>query len=198
MKYITLAAAGLLAASPALAGNLNPAPSEPMPMQPITPVMASTDWTGAYVGAQLGYGDFSAEGTATEEGDGAVGGVHAGYQYDFGSYVLGGELNLNTADIDADSGAATFDNLHELKFKAGYDAGKTLIYGTAGAAYADATVAGTEFSDTGYLVGAGVDYMLSDNVVLGGEVTYHQFDDFDDSGIDLDATTVNAKVSYKF
>ena len=82
--------------------------------------------------------------------------------------------------------------------RAGYDAGNTLIYGVAGAAYAEAEAFGEDLSDTGYVLGAGVDYKVTPNVVVGGEVLYHKFDDFDDTGIDADVTTVQARVAYQF
>ena len=67
-----------------------------------------------------------------------------------------------------------------------------------GAAHASATVAGAELSDTGYFIGAGMDYAISDKWSVGGELLQHQFDDFDDSGVDLDATTIKAKVALRF
>ena len=82
--------------------------------------------------------------------------------------------------------------------RAGYDAGQTLIYAVGGWAYADAEIFGQDYSDNGWLVGAGVDYKFNTNMTIGGEVLYHSWDDFDDTGIDLDATTVAARVGYSF
>jgi hypothetical protein len=39
---------------------------------------------------------------------------------------------------------------------------------------------------------------LTDSLTLGGEVLQHQFNDFDGSGVDLDATTVTARVGFRF
>ena len=142
-----------------------------------------------------------------------LGGAFAGYQYDFGQYVLGAEIDLNAANLDFDDddffGGDVFDDedvesevtveqLHRLKLRVGYDAGNTLIYGVAGAAYAQADVFGEDLSDSGYLVGAGVDYKVADNVVVGGEVVYHKFEDFDDTGVDADITSVQARVAFQF
>ena len=231
MKFITLTAAGALIAGAATAGGVNPAPVDPAPvMATPAPVMSGNDWTGGYAGASLGYGLVDQDGIAgledddTEffgddditfdvDGDGAIGGVFAGYQYDFGNFVLGGELDLNAAnldfdddsfsdffdenDIDEDS-AVSIDQIHRLKLRAGYDMGNTLVYGVAGAAYAEAEVFGEDYNDTGYLLGAGVDYKIRPNVTVGGEVLYHNFDDFDDTGVDLEATTLQARVAYQF
>lgn len=228
-KMIALSTAGVLATSAAYAGGLTAAaPAEPLVMSP-APVASAADWTGGYAGLSLGYGGIDAEGDDVLEdldddnlldvdldGDGAIGGGFAGYQHDFGSFVLGGELDLNAANIDfdeddffggdidfdgdgeAENGGASFEGIHRLKLRAGYDAGNALIYGVAGAAYAKAEIFGEDYSDTGYVVGAGVDYKVRPNVTVGGEILYHNWDDFDDTGVDFDATTVQARVAYQF
>ena len=211
IKFITTAAVGALFAGSAYAGGVTPAPVEPMVMTP-APVVMSNDWTGGYAGLSLGYGGVNVD------GDGVIGGAFAGYQYDFGNFVLGGELDLNAANLDfddddffgddlnvdfdddgdTDDGGASFDQIHRLKLRAGYDAGNTLIYGVVGAAYAEAEIFDEDYSDTGYVLGAGVDYKVAPNVTVGGEVLYHEWNDFDDTGADFDATTVQARVAYQF
>ncbi len=39
---------------------------------------------------------------------------------------------------------------------------------------------------------------MTDQWALGGEVLTHRFSDYDSTGIDLDATTVSARVSFQF
>jgi len=195
MKRHAIPAAILaLAAGPALAGSPEPAPVAPIVAAPVPVAAPGHDWTGFHAGAQLGYGDID----AGESGDDVLGGVHAGYTYDFGDYVLGGEIDYNAADIDLSNGAGSFDGLTRLKLKGGYDFGGTLLYGTLGAAYAEATLAGNGASDTGYFAGIGVAHMLTDSISLGGEAIYHEFDDFDGTGTDIEATTLSAKVSFHF
>ncbi|WP_375262841.1 outer membrane protein [Palleronia sp.] len=232
MKLVTLTAAGALFAGAAYAGGVAPAPVEPVPMAPAPIVMPTQDWTGGYAGLSLGYGrgdgsidgedlDFDADGDGDDDDDddniiddifgeadaeGVIGGAFAGYQHDFGRFVLGGELDLNAADIsseDDDDDAVDFDGLsidsvHRLKLRAGYDAGNTLIYGVVGAAYAKAELADREYEGVGGVIGAGVDYKVTPNVVVGAEVLYHDFNDFDDTGLDADATSVQARVAYQF
>lgn len=231
MKFVTMTAAGALIAGAAHAGGVNTAPVQPMVVAP-APIVSSPDWSGGYAGASLGYGLIDEDGldgledpdtqffgddniTFDVDGDGAIGGVFAGYQYDFGSYVLGAELDLNAANLDFDddsfadfiddpstateeTGGVSIDQIHRLKLRAGYDAGNTLVYGVLGAAYAKADILGSDFSDTGYVVGAGVDYKVTDAVNVGGEVLYQQWDDFDNTGVDFDATTFQARVAYQF
>ena len=200
MKILSTAAAIVLVSAPAFAGSLSQPVEEPVLAAPVAPVLNfGTDWSGAYVGAQVGYGNMNSDGAVNDSGDGALGGVHAGYQYDMGSLVLGGELDYNAADIKLDNNNGSIDKLARLRGKVGYDLGRTMVYGTAGAAYGEINLAGTSFDENGYTVGAGVDYMLTDNVILGGELNYQKFTDVGGTaGNDVDATTVQAKVSYKF
>ena len=195
MRILTTASIIALTAAPVMAGSMAEPIVESQPMVQTVPVVASTDWTGGYIGGQLGYGNIDAD---VEDGDGFLGGLHAGYQQDLGTWVVGGEVDYDWADIDLDNDAGSLNNVGRIKLRGGYDLGSTLVYGTVGAAYADAEVGGTDFSDWGWLAGIGVDYRLSDAVSVGGELLYHKFDDFDDTGLDVDATTLAARVSYHF
>ena len=187
----------LLMGAPAFAGGTATPP--PAPIIIAQPVLAPMgQWTGFYAGAQLGYGDVSTDGAATVGGDGALGGLHAGYRYDFGDFVFGGELDYDSADLELDAGAGSIDAITRLKLQAGYDLGSTLIYGTVGGASADANIGGVDRTDQGYLIGAGLAYDLGNNFTVGGEILYHQFDDFDSTGINVDVTTLTARVSYRF
>ncbi len=194
MRILTTASVIALTTMPAFAGGMSEPvmTTEPVVMQ--SPVMVSGDWTGGYVGGELGYGDAEADGN---NGDGAIGGLFAGYQVDLGQWVVGGEASYDWADINFDGGGS-LDNVGRLKMRAGYDMGNTLVYGTAGAAYADAELGGDNFSDWGWVAGLGLDYKVTNAVTVGGEILYHEFDDFDDTGIDATATTVAARVSYNF
>lgn len=197
-KYAILAAATLIGA-PAFAGGLNEALPEPS-IAPVEAPMQSSidgDWSGAYVGAQLGYGDIDSNGAGLD-GNGAIGGVHAGYRADFGKFVAGAELDYDVADTELGAGAGTLDNVARIKLMGGIDLGRALLYATAGAAYADATVGAAELSDNGTFAGVGLDYAVSDRFTVGGEYLMHKFDDFDASGVDLDVDTIKAKVSFTF
>lgn len=199
MKNILLGTAFSALAIPAMAGNLEAVYNEPVIQAPAQVYVAQGyDWTGGYVGVQLGYGELNASGAATADGSGVIGGVHAGYDYDFGSFVLGAGIDYNVADLDINVPNTSLDSLTRVKVRAGFESGAALFYGTAGGAYAEAEVGGTNFSDSGYFVGVGMDYMVTDKVSVGGEILYHEFDNFDNTGVDIDATTFQAKVSYRF
>lgn len=198
MKSIAAVLASLAVATPALAGGPTVVDPEPVIVPAAEPVPLSADWSGPYVGAQLGYADINSNGAGLD-GYGWLGGVHAGYLWDLGNFVAGTEIDYDTADIDLGTAAGdTLDDVARLKLIGGAEFGNSLIYATAGAAHANATVGGAGLSDTGWFLGAGVDVAVNDRWTVGGELLQHRFDDFDDSGVDLEATTLKAKVSLRF
>jgi opacity protein-like surface antigen len=199
MRTIAALLATVAIATPALAGGPTVVEPEPVIAAPVEPaIVPSADWGGFYAGAQLGYADIDSNGAGLD-GNGWLGGVHAGYRWDFGQYVAGAELDYDSADIDIGATPGdTLDSVARLKFMGGAEFGNSLIYATAGAARAHATVGGVDLSDNGWFLGAGVDVAVTDRWTVGGEVLQHQFDDFDGSGVDFDATTVKAKVSLRF
>ncbi|EKE45036.1 hypothetical protein OCGS_0731 [Oceaniovalibus guishaninsula JLT2003] len=200
------ALAGLMIATASQAGGLAPAQPEPVVAVAAPVVAFGRDWTGAYGGLSLGYGNVNASTgnddvlgltNALDEADGAIGGIFAGYQYDFGTFVLGGEIDLNAANLDYDGTDLSVDQVHRVKLRAGYDAGKWLPYATVGAAYAKAKN-GDDLSDTGVAYGVGVDYAVTDRVLVGGEFLRHDWDDFDGTDIDVSANTIQARVALRF
>lgn len=199
MKTIAALIATAALTAPAFAGGPTVVAEEPM-IAPVAEayVAPGLDWTGAYVGAQLGYGDVDSNGAA-RDGNDWFGGVHAGYRWDLGNWVAGSELSYDATNIGL--GAVAGDELSDvlaLKLTAGREIGNSLVYGTLGAARANASVGGVDLSDTGLIYGAGFDYAVSERWTVGGEVTEHKFDNFDASGVDFDATTVKAKVGMRF
>ncbi len=148
------------------------------------------DWTGGYGGIELGYGDVTANPGAS--GDGALYGLTAGYDYDFGSWVVGAGIDYDWADITV--GGTDIDSIARLKLRAGYDTGPGLVYGLVGGARAY-TAAG---DDSGWLVGVGYEHMITNNVSLGGELNYHQFDNFAGTGSDIEATTLQLRTTFRF
>lgn len=198
MKYIAtpaLALAAFALAVPAFAGGYTePAPEPIIAPAPVVPVAATgNDWTGGYGGLSLGYG-WGAD--AADEADDMVYGLFGGYNYDFGNFVLGGELEHALTEMENDD--VSIDSMTRLKLRAGYDLGKTLVYGVVGANHAKADIGGKGLADTGYSYGLGLDYAMTDNIALGAEVLRNEFSDFDNNGTDLSATTLGARVSFRF
>ena len=190
-----IALSGALAV-PVLAGGY----AEPVVEAPVAaPVAVAArpdgDWTGGYVGGQIGYGRGSYGAT---DDNGAIYGVRGGYDWDMGQWVVGAGLDWDKSEIDLGAPGSSIDSIGRLKLRAGYDLGRTLIYATGGAARAKADIAGVSRSDNGWFAGVGADYALNDRWTLGGEVLHNQFDDFDNTGSDLDATTAAVTVGFRF
>ncbi|MEL6466128.1 MAG: outer membrane beta-barrel protein [Pseudomonadota bacterium] len=183
-------------AGPALGGGLQPtapdtAPPVAAPPPPLPVVTQSGAWTGGYVGAQLGYGDVNGSGDA--DGDDFLYGVHAGYRYDFGTFVLGGEIDYDFTDIDLGD-AADVDEVGRLKLQAGYDFGRALGYFTAGVAEVDTSLG----SESGEFYGIGIAYQIDEQYTVGAELLEHNFDDISGSGVDADATTLTVRGAIRF
>ncbi len=206
MKKSLYAAASAVAlaavAAPAMAGGLNQPVIEPAPVAaaPAPVVVApGRDWTGFYAGAQLGYGwgDVDTD-NGVEYGDveGALGGLHVGFDRDFGQFVLGAEASYNAADLSTEG--FDLDQMTRIGLRAGFDAGNALVFLTGGYANARIDVAGERNTEDGWFAGIGVDYMLTDNWSLGGQVLTHQFDNVGTIGADVQATTLEARASYRF
>jgi len=175
-----------------------PAPA-PVPVAP-APVMMGNDWTGFYAGGQLGYGQLDSSSiTDSDDPSGAIYGVHAGYNYDFGSIVLGGEVDFDLTNIEADTPETDVDSVARLKAKLGYDAGQFMPYVTAGVARVETSGTPLDGSTDGSFAGLGLSYMMSDTLIVGGEVLQHQFEDVADvDGVDVDATTLSVRASFRF
>ena len=195
-KLIATSAATKLtfAASAAQAVSVNtraPAAAAPVPMTVAPAPTLGDEWTGGYAGVQLGYGDVDASGGA--DGDDFLYGVHVGYNYDFGTFVPGGELDYDLTDIDL-GGGVDVDDVARLKVKAGYDVGQALGYVTAGVAEADTSLG----SESGEFYGIGVSYQITDQHTVGAELLEHNFDDISGTGVDADATTPTVWGSIRF
>lgn len=190
MKQLVIATALTAMGTAVLAGSASPPPVKPVVASAPPPVAdLGGDWTGGYAGLSLGNADISGD----VSGDDFTYGIHGGYNYDFGQFVVGGELELDGMDVNL-GGGASVDRVARLKLKGGYDLGRTLIYVTAGLAEVDTTVG----SETGGFGGIGANYMVNDQFYVGGEILEHDFNDIAGSGLDADATTISIRGGLRF
>ena len=197
MKSIAALFAAAIVAGPALAGGPTAVPAEPVIEPPAPAIVPASDWSGFYAGAQLGYGDVDSNGAGLD-GNGFLGGIHGGYRWDFGQFVFGTELDYDATDISLAGGTSSLDDVTRVKLIGGADLGSSLLYATTGAAYATATIGPVARSDDGWFYGAGVTHAINDQWTIGGELLQHNFDNFDGTGVDLDALTATARVSFRF
>ena len=139
--------------------------------------------------------------------NGALGGIQAGYSHALGRWVAGLEgdwtwvdLSDTKADPDPEFTPAT-DNattdvnwIASLRGRIGYALdGGTLVYGTAGIAWADVTytardrdnggidAGSTGFTATGYVVGGGMEHAITNSFSVRLEGLYYGFDHREDT-----------------
>lgn len=203
MKRIAaLLGASTLLAVPAFAGGLEQpvVEAEVVPAPVAIVAQPSADWSGFYAGANIGYGKLKGDlaGAEVADADGAIGGVQAGYRWDFGQTVLGVEAAYSGSNVEDSATGVELKNKADLKLQLGYDLGQSLVYGTVGASRAKISDGTTSVSDTGWVAGLGYDYALTEQWTVGGEYLYHKYDDFNDSGVDIDGSTVALRANFKF
>lgn len=183
------------------------------------------DWTGFYVGAQVGYA--FADSDFGGDADGFVGGVHAGYNYQINNWVVGVEADVEYSDasasgavvLPAPAGLTAFGIDNEwngsVRARLGYAFDRVLVYATGGVAFGGFDVRATNglisSSDSathvGWTVGAGVEYAITQNVTARAEYRYTDLGDKNYTfaapvgTVNFDAAdihTVRVGVSYKF
>lgn len=202
MKHIApLTLIFLAAPLAAMAGGMAAPVTEP-PVASPAPVAAaepSVDWTGFYGGMSLGVGH-SFGNVAGNSGKMRIAGANLGYRTDIGKMIVGGELSYDKDNIGKSNSTtgSQINNTTALKLQVGTDIGRTLVYGSAGVARADARVGGVTGTDTGYTVGVGADYALTQQWTLGGEVATDRYKNFNNSGVDLKDTTLKVKLGFRF
>lgn len=203
------------------------------------PRFTEHDWSGFYVGAHVGYGwgtgeSFVANPARTTvfdpsvDTDGFVAGGQVGFNLQLRSLVLGVEADISGSDVSGDTQFTGFfapsttdagfdvNWLATVRGRLGFTAGKFLVYGTGGVAYADiessfqvgggAGRPGGTFSETrhGYVVGGGLEYALSRNISLKAEYLYVELEDKEYQlpsgwfGSDLTLETAKIGVNYRF
>jgi outer membrane immunogenic protein len=199
------------------------------------PVGDAATWTGLYfggfAGGSFGDTDFSAGPSggpsfidASVSSSGFTGGAQIGYDWQIDNFVIGAVADIAFSDykakisasapgIDAEA-EAKLQYLGTVRARLGYAWDRALIYGHGGFAYgkSEQTISfnGTEvYSDsqnrTGWTVGAGIEYKLTDHVSFGTEYAYVDLGNktiYDDGGTfadqDLKFHTIKALINYRF
>lgn len=208
---ISLAAAALAVLSgPALAGGPTMVADDPMPQAMAAPAPMH-DWSGPYVG--LSYGRFSGDFSTTVglttipfvyEAN-KVAGVFAGYNFQRGNLVFGGELGYsNTSMLIVADGDDFLDSLIDLRGRVGYSLGKALVYGSLGFSRGEMTINGIDNPTvSGASVGVGVDVMISQKLFVGVDYTSRNLSGTNDNPantFDMDTTvkSVGLRVGLSF
>lgn len=186
-------------------------------------------WTGGYIGLQAGYAwgngnvdQIGGPGFIDTDPDGFLGGVYAGYNYQMSNnIVIGAELDVVYANVDGSgqvflapgvpAGASATEELNwsgAARLRLGYAADRFLPYIAGGVAFGDIDISNDNgpgsFGDTftGWTIGVGLDYAMTDNLLLRAEYRYTDFgsESFEDfaSDVDLKTNEVRLGIAYKF
>jgi outer membrane protein OmpA-like peptidoglycan-associated protein len=155
------------------------------------------DWTGPEIGIQGGYGWGTSSGDVNAplipysfSPSGGLGGVHAGYNWQFGQIVLGLEGDVEGGDLSKSAIVDTFgDVIHSrldfdasVRGKLGFAFNRVLFYGTGGVEFGDVRttyLASGVFNSgsiggirTGWTVGGGLAFAVTPNWELSAEYRY--------------------------
>lgn len=158
------------------------------------PVSTYFDWTGPYVGAHIGGSWFDGTDNTNPgtgiDGDGVIGGILGGYNWQSGNWVFGGEVDFSFSGADApfnNVAIASADQewLASVRARLGYAWNNVLLFATAGVAFSefelDHAPANTgdiaSETHTGFIVGGGIEWAHWDNVSIRAEYLFTDFGD---------------------
>jgi outer membrane immunogenic protein len=124
---------GLATGGPAAAADLPGGPYFTA-REPLT----AYSWAGPYLGATLGYQWGSVSNNPTRPA-GVAGGIEAGYNWQRGAFVFGGEADIQLSGADDTLSPFEFSNpwFGTVRGRAGAALNNVLLYGTAGLAYGE-------------------------------------------------------------
>ncbi len=214
-KLLLSAAATMLIAGPASAADL--AVKAPPPGA----AFIASPWDGPYIGANLGYGATSFEETisvpgasasASEHANGVVGGFQAGYNKQYGTFVLGLETDFELTSIsktDAFGVTTKLPWFGTTRTRLGFLLNPALLlYATGGVAYGrvEESVPGAsvKIPGVGWTAGAGLQWALTPQWSIGAEYLHVELDGPSENvgGISIDTKAKTdlgrATLNYKF
>jgi len=181
MTRIACAVVALIAAGwtiRAEAGDLNYAPYT------VNQPLNGYSWAGPYIGGNLGYGETSFDFPGISlHGNGVVGGFQAGYNKQFGTFVLGLETDFDLTSIkNTTAGVDTkLPWFGTTRTRLGFLVNPALLlYGTGGVAYGrlEESVPGAsvKVGGVGWAAGAGVQYAFTPQWSIGAEYLHVELD----------------------
>jgi outer membrane immunogenic protein len=164
----------------------------------------SFNWSGFYLGAQVGAASMSTrladdndffdnEGVNPDRHTGITGGGYAGVNWQFGSFVVGidgqwsgydAKTVSNLQHLTDSSVQSTIHDAGNVKARVGLAFNNTLVYVAAGPAWASSTIAvanaTTAFTNdkvvSGFAVAGGVEHAISSNLIFRGQLQYATYD----------------------
>lgn len=192
---LALATVAFLPAASALAADIDVMPPPP-PTEELRP--ATYDWTGAYVGGWMGgtcidstlFDNSVGGGTYLLAGCGFKGGVMGGYNFQMNDHFVAGveaDWGMSNNIVENIDPTADFafkmNHIATLRGRAGYAIDDTLLFVTAGGAWAQGDLDGIVAADPnhikvghwGWSIGAGIEHALTDQIRIRGDYLYTRF-----------------------
>jgi outer membrane immunogenic protein len=172
------------------------------------PPPLAASWAGPYIGATLGYEWGEVSNNPTQP-SGIEGGLEAGFNWQHGNFVYGGEADINLSGAEDTFSPWQFSNpwFGTVRGRAGVAINNVLVYGTAGLAYGSLTATSPgNLSEThtsfGWTAGAGVEVGFAPHWSAKAEWLYLDLADhtFSVTGTDngLSANLLRLGVNYRF
>ena len=170
----------------------------PMPQAPVVYAPQAYNWTGFYIGGNIGGGFANSKwsdpftgGTDTFSKDGFIGGGQIGYNYQYNWLVLGVEGDFDWTGLKGSGTDAIGDSINTktewtstVTGRIGTAFDRLLVYGKGGVAFAHdhstltdifGGTATANLNRTGWTAGAGLEYALDKNWTAKLEYDYLGF-----------------------
>jgi outer membrane immunogenic protein len=154
----------------------------PVPVARQATQTTTSFWNGGYIGGHLGYGFKNAYPNsilAPSSGSGIIGGLQAGYDWQFNSFVMGlaGDVSSTSMSASTTNMRGDVDWTGSLRARAGFLAtNRLLVYGTGGFAFGGVKMTNATASQRqtlmGYTVGMGAEYAFTQNIAAFLEYRY--------------------------
>jgi len=170
----------------------------------VTTPVAAFNWSGAYLGAEIGYGwgrdhihdrhriaPFESDYSTHFNLNGALGGIYGGYNFQSGNWVYGAEGDIeasglngdNTDYIGGDYSTARIRWQGSLRGRLGYAFSNNLVYASGGLALGDIKTEyflspdkdGYSTIKAGWTIGAGLEHAFTANWIARIDYRYTDF-----------------------
>jgi outer membrane immunogenic protein len=171
------------------------------------PPAVNYGWTGPYVGANLGY-QWASVGSLANDPSGIAGGVQAGYNWQSGQLVLGGETDVQASAAEDTFAPYKFSNpwFGTARGRIGFALNNVLLYATTGLAYGRGRLVFAGLSEeqthVGWTGGGGVELGLTPNWSAKAEYLFIGLSDktyvLSGTTSGIDSHLVRFGVNYRF
>jgi outer membrane immunogenic protein len=170
-------------------------------------------WAGAYAGVSIGHGylqDYATLFGVTAEGDDMTYGAFAGYNFQFGHFVVGAEVSADRANIlFTDGSNIRSEFMYDVKLRGGLANDWAMVYATVGVEHGVTNIhalfpaQANASNDSALQLGAGIDIAVTDNIAVGANYTYAKYKEFGGfsflgSSVDVETQKLQLRLSYRF